>query len=70
MPMNELKEKSGKIFTNIVEIEQLAKCLCQSIDLCGRDEIGNCGHLLPLAQILENKCKNLTYEYDEFDLNI
>lgn len=68
--MNKLQEKSGEIFGIIIEIEQLTKCLCQSIDLCGRYDIENCGHLLPLAEILERKCKNLTTEYDEFDLDI
>ena len=60
--------KAEKIYEEMNNIEMLLTCLRQGLDLCSRDNIEDCTHLLILAEIVSNKYGKLICEYEKFAL--
>ncbi|MBP3846488.1 hypothetical protein J6I39_01930 [bacterium] len=68
LKMNKLENNAEKIYEEMNNIEMLLTCLRQGIDLCSRDNIEDCTHLLILAEIVSNKYGKLICEYEKFAL--
>ena len=47
------------------DVEMLLTCLKQSIDICSRDNIEDCTHLLILAEIISEKFEKTICDYEE-----
>ena len=57
--------EADKIYDEMNNIGMLLTCLKQSIDLCTRDNIADCTHLLIFAEIISDKYEKLIYDYEK-----
>lgn len=63
--MSVLMEEADKIYDEMNNIGMLLTCLKQSIDLCSKDNIEVCTHLLILAEIISDKYEKLTFDFEK-----
>lgn len=64
-----LMEKSYILYDEMYNIGMLLTCLKQSIDLCSRDNIEDCTHLLLLAEIISDKYEKLIFDFEKLMLS-
>ena len=57
--------EADKIYDEMNNIGMLLTCLKQSIDLCSRDNIEDCTHLLILAEMILDKYEKLIFDYEK-----
>lgn len=62
-------EKSDILYDEMNDIGMLLTCLKQSIDLCSRDNIEDCTHLLLLAEIISDKYEKLIFDFEKLILS-
>ena len=62
-------EKSDELYDGMYNIGMLLTCLKQSIDLCSRDNIEDCTHLLLLAEIISDKYEKLIFDFEKLILS-
>jgi len=63
--MGKLTKKAEQIYDEMNNVEMLLTCLKQSIDICSRDNIEDCTHLLILAEIISEKFEKTICDYEE-----
>lgn len=63
--MGKLTKKAEYIYDEMNNVEMLLTCLKQSIDICSRDNIEDCTHLLILAEIISEKFEKTICDYEE-----
>lgn len=61
--------KSDELYDEMYNIGMLLTCLKQSIDLCSRDNIEDCTHLLLLAEIISDKYEKLIFDFEKLMLS-
>ena len=63
--MGKLTKKAEQVYDEMNNVEMLLTCLKQSIDICSRDNIEDCTHLLILAEIISEKFEKTVCDYEE-----
>ena len=63
--MGKLTKKAEQVYDEMNDVEMLLTCLKQSIDICSRDDIEDCTHLLVLAEIISAKFEKTICDYEE-----
>ncbi len=62
-------EKSDILYDKMNDIGMLLTCLKHSIDLCSRDNIEDCTHLLILTEIISDKYEKLIFDFEKLMLS-